>query len=197
MADPILLLEFPMGRPHSESGKERGWLEWDNTEMWGRTDGCWALPLPHESICNMSNFYYRKSLGLLPGFLIHIWIMLDIAWIFPWIMVRWNNNIFHIKSIICRHFPFALKKGHFCDTYAHRAGKAIVCHGGCQAGFPSNQRVYQLISLIIEGERRGTYHWSQLATMKTSTIVAFSGTWSHISNSVKDAWRMLAVFCEF
>lgn len=58
--------------------------------------------------------------------------------------------------------------------------KAMVCHGGCHAGFHSNPWLYQLISLIREGERRETNHWNQLGGMKTSTLAAFSGTWSHI-----------------
>lgn len=70
--------------------------------------------------------------------------------------------------------------------------REIVCHRRCHAGFHSNQRLYQLISLIREGERRETNHWNQLVTMKTSTLTAHDRT--SLFLSVKQILQMLIAF---
>lgn len=88
-----------------------------------------------------------------------------------------------VNSLLsCLPLPLPLRKDIFVThcislcNYRAKERNAIVCHRGCHAGFHSNQGLYQLISLIREGERRETDHWNQLVRMKTSTLTALGGT---------------------
>lgn len=68
------------------------------------------------------------------------------------------------------------------ETFFSRAGKAMVCHGGCHAGFGSNERLYQL---IFTDYRRGKE--------KNLSLKAAGGNKNQLSRSLQ--WHMIARRC--
>lgn len=150
MANSMLLLEFPMGRSCSVPGKwER--VTWSGGQHGdGRKEGwVFGAATAPESTCNMRNFI-KGSL---------------------WEWMEWKENqlLYRIYSsnkarhslglwyvtITFSYEVYGLQTSAPCpgeETFFSRAGKAMVCHAGCHAGFGSNKRLYQL---IFTDHRRG------------------------------------------
>lgn len=154
MADPILLLEFPVGHPHSEHGNERRWLEGgDSRETGGGAGQRWALPLPCVSISNMSEFITGSlpviRLSRARAYINNAAYCLWLCWCSSWHQVT-NNNISY-ESVICAPHPGRiLTDGLFCPGQRtcfcshgtpclceERARTPNVCHGGCHAALHS------------------------------------------------------------
>lgn len=180
----------------------------DTREMGGGAAGYLVLPLPCVSISNMSNFItgslavIRLSNGYINNAGRSLWLSLFSFW-------RQVTNIISYKSIICTHPPpWILSDGFFCPrerTFLLHKALVYATREQERQSFATEdvmQRFIPTIGFISwfhwleKGKRGGTYHWSQLVTMKTSTLTAFTGTWLHTSARVGNwFWKMLAVFC--
>lgn len=144
MANSILLLEFPMGRSCSEPGKWARATRNDGQDGDGRKEG-WVLgaATAPESTRNMSNFI-KGSLWEWTEWKIKNQVLYCI---YCSNKVRHSLGLWYI-TIIFSYEVDGLQTSAPCpgeETFFSRAGKAMVCHGGCHAGFGSNERLYQLI----------------------------------------------------
>lgn len=117
--------------------------------------------------------------------------------------VRLQIITFHMSLLYAHLIPGGfLTDGLFCPgqrtcffhtalcVYARREHeRPNVCHGGCHAALHSEPWALSADCLIREGGVRRVwwggagvaYHWSQLVTMKTSTLTAAAGTWMYAS----------------
>lgn len=157
MANSILLLEFPMGRSCSEPGKWERATRNEGQHGEGRKDGwVFGAATAPESTHNMSNFI-KGSLWewmewkIKSGSALHI--LFKQGWTFSWIMVR-LQSYFHVKLMVCRRQPPALEKRHFS---AEQERQWCAMQDVMQGLVPTRGFI-SWFSLIIEEERRRTYH---------------------------------------